>query len=214
MGHTQIVWASIGGKDLTLYYDYDRQNLSCLDADGKVEWFRRRVEFVFLEPLKTLYGGKTPAHRALNSTKSGDLPARSFVIPTFSVLLNGIEALGSFLTTSTTNHVRFYAFVETYMKAWDRSLPNSPYPRLHNVKEILWEHFRNGITHGFRIEGGGLGNEANSATDGWQVVDGRFQIGPHRFFNDFLAGVEAFFIDIKAARRADFLRRFDYLYPS
>jgi len=45
-------------------------------------------------------------------------------------------------------------------------------------------------------------------------VDGRFQIGPHRFFNDFLAGVEAFFIDIKAARRADFLRRFDYLYPS
>lgn len=213
MAHPQIPWASIGGQDFTLYYDYDRQNLSCLDADGKVEWFKRRMEFVFLEPLKALYGGKTPAYRALNSTKSGDLPARSFVIPTFSVLLNGIEALGSFLTTSSKNHARFYAFIETYMKAWDRSLPNSPYPDLHNVKEILWEHFRNGIAHGFRIEGGGLGNEANSVTDGWQVVDGRFQIGPHRFFSDFLVGVGTFFKDVKAARRAHFLRRFDCLYP-
>jgi hypothetical protein len=66
VAHPQIPWASIGGKDFTLYYDYDRQNLSCLDADGKVEWFKRRMEFVFLEPLKALYGGKTPAHRALS----------------------------------------------------------------------------------------------------------------------------------------------------
>lgn len=25
-GASQIPWASIGGKDFTLYYDYDRQN--------------------------------------------------------------------------------------------------------------------------------------------------------------------------------------------
>jgi hypothetical protein len=35
----------------------------------------------------------------------------------------------------------------------------------------------------------------------------------HRALSDFLIGVGTFFEDVKAARRADFLRRFDYLYP-
>ena len=101
MAHPQIVRAHIEGKDFTLYYDYDQLRdgkLSRLTDDGKIEWFRLRMNFVFLEPLCRLYQGKTPAYRALNSTKQNDLPARSFVIPSFSVLLNGVEALGSFTT--------------------------------------------------------------------------------------------------------------------
>ncbi len=102
MAHPQVARAHIEGKDFTLYYDYDQLRdgkLSQLTDDGKIEWFRRRMDFVFLEPLSRLYQGKTPAYRALNSTKQNDLPARSFVVPSFSILLNGVEALGSFMTT-------------------------------------------------------------------------------------------------------------------
>ncbi|MFQ6019075.1 MAG: hypothetical protein ACE5KF_12880, partial [Kiloniellaceae bacterium] len=81
--------------------------------------FRSRMDFVFLEPLRRLYGDKTTAYRELNSTKQNDLPARSFVIATFSVLLNGIEALGSFLTPPHSGKKdNFYAFLKAYMTSW------------------------------------------------------------------------------------------------
>src|SRR6266478_2313584 len=122
MTHPQIVRRRIEGKDCTLHYDYDqidRRILSHLSPGGRVEWFEHRMQFVFLEPLKALYGGKTAAHRALNSTKENDLPARSFVVPTFSVLLNGIEALGSFLAPMTSSKTRFRVFLTTYIPDWN-----------------------------------------------------------------------------------------------
>ena len=120
------------------------------------------MEFVFLEPLTRLYSGRTPALRALNSLKKNEQPPSSFVIPAFSVLLNGIEALGSFLTASGSSQVRFYAFVETYMESWDTTVAKSPYATSNDLKEILWKHFRNGIAHGFCIERGGIDNEADA----------------------------------------------------
>jgi hypothetical protein len=114
------------------------------------------------------------------------------------------------LTASETNKVRFCTFIETYMKRWDRSVPSSPYTPLTNVKEILWEHFRNGIAHGFCVEGGGIGNEADPV--GWQVVDGRFQIGPYAFFKDFTLGVNSFFQDARGVHRTPFLQRFGCVY--
>jgi hypothetical protein len=166
MAHPQTARAWINGQPFTLYYDYDQLRdgkLSRLTDEEKLAWFRFRMDYVFLEPLKCLYGGKTPAYRALNSNKPDDLPRRSFVIATFSVLLNGIEALGAFTTSSPTNKVRFYTFVENYMKAWDTHVPNCPYATINNLKEILWEHFRNGLAHGFCIEGGGIDDEADTA---------------------------------------------------
>ncbi len=55
------------------------------------------MQFVFLAPIERLFTAKSPAYRELNSTKPDDLPARSSVIASFSLLLNGIEALGSWL---------------------------------------------------------------------------------------------------------------------
>lgn len=214
MGHPQIIRYRIEDVDFTLYYDYDQlrdRKLSRLTDDGKIEWFRRRMDFVSLEPLRALYGGRTPAYRALNSTAPDDLPARSFVIATFSVLLNGIEALGSFLTSSRANQVRFCTFVEKYMQRWDQSIPNSPYGPLADMKKVLWKHFRNGIAHGFCVQGGGIDNEADRV--GWQVVDGRLQIGPHAFFRDFTQGVDSFFRDAGGTQRTVFLDRFRRVYP-
>ncbi len=100
MAHPQIVRAHIEGKDFTLYYDYDQLRdgkLSPLTEGGKIDWFRLRMQFVFLAPIERLFTAKSPAYRELNSTKPDDLPARSSVIASFSLLLNGIEALGSWL---------------------------------------------------------------------------------------------------------------------
>jgi len=215
MADAQIARATISGIEFTLYYDYDElrdRKLSRLPDADKIEWFQRRMQYVFLEPLTRLYGGTTPGFRALNSLKAHEQPPSSFVIPAFSVLLNGLEALGSFLIESNQNRSRFYAFIETYMKSWNKSVANSPYPT-RDLKEILWKYFRNGIAHGFRIEGGGIDNEADRDSRGWHVVEGRLLVGPYSFFNDFRKGVDAFFEDAKTVRKAIFLRRFAKLYP-
>ncbi|MGZ3319150.1 MAG: hypothetical protein ACXU95_17905, partial [Isosphaeraceae bacterium] len=127
MAHPQIVRAHIEGNDFTLYYHYDQLRdgkLTRLSEDGRIDWFRYRMQFVFLEPIERLFTAKSPAYRELNSTKLDDLPARSFVIASFSLLLNGIEALGSFLTPKDArNRERFYAFIEKYMKPWGAASP-------------------------------------------------------------------------------------------
>ena len=151
MAHLQISRTQIEGKDFTLNFDYDQLRdgkISKLSDDGRIEWFRQRMHYIFLEPIGRLFKGKSPAYRELNSSKQTDLPARSFVIASFSVLLNGIEALGSFLTSSRKNDVRFCTFIAKYMSSWDVTVQNSPYST-NDLKKILWKHFRNGIAHGF-----------------------------------------------------------------
>jgi hypothetical protein len=141
--HPQIARAHIEDQDFTLYYDYDQLRdgkLSRLTPQGKIEWFRLRMRFVFLAPIERLFTAKSPAHRELNSIKSNDLPARSFVIASFSILLNGIEALGSFVSGSSKNEMRFRAFIVRYMSSWDVRVPNSPYPTA-DLTAILWTHF-------------------------------------------------------------------------
>lgn len=218
MAHPQIARAQIKGKPFTLYFDYDQlrdHKLSQLIEDEKIEWFRLRMNYVFLEPLTRLFQGKTQAYRELNSIKENDLPARSFVIASFSVLLNGIEALGSFMTAppNAGKRTNFYAFMTAYMRSWDVKIPQSLYSPKDDLKEILWMHFRNGIAHGFCIEGGGIDDEADTAPGGWQVVNGRLQVGPHAFFKDFVAGVNSFFKEVETIHRINFLQRFRDVYP-
>lgn len=199
MAHPQIVRAHIEGKDFTLYYDYDQLR------DGK------------LSHLERLFTAKSPAYRGLNSTKPDDLPTRSFVIASFSPLLNGIEALGPFLTPKGAhNKVRFYAFIENYMKPWGTASPMGT----TDLKAILWDHFRNGIAHGFCIERGGIDNEADTPP-GWRVVTdasgmaAHLEIGPNAFFRDFRAGVDLFFEEVRTnpVHRAAFLSRLQEVYP-
>lgn len=155
------------------------------------------------------------AYRALNSMDQEDLPARSFVIAAFSILLNGIEALGSFITARPEDDKRanFFAFMTAYMKPWNKHIPNSPYAPLGDMKAILWEHFRNGIAHGFCIERGGIDNEADGPR--WIVGPNSLHIGPNPFFQDFRLGLDSFFADLNSdpGRSSTFLARFRQLYP-
>jgi hypothetical protein len=118
------------------------------------------------------------------------------------------------------NKVRFFAFIEKYMKPWDAAVQNSPMGTA-NLKEILWDHFRNGIAHGFCIDHGGIDNEADTAP-GWRVVTDasgmatHLEIGPNAFFRDFRTGVGLFFGDLKTdpVHRAAFLSRLQEVYPT
>ena len=224
MAHPQIIRARIEGEEFTLYYDYDQlehQRLAKLTDGGKIEWFRLRMQFVFLQPLDRLYKVKSPAFRELNSTKASDHPHRSFVIASFSLLLNGVEALGSFLTPPNTNNwERFHRFIELYMKPWDVTVTKSPMGATKGMKTILWTHFRNGIAHGFCIDRGGIDNEADCSR--WRVLcdeqgkPARLEIGPNAFYRDFRAGVDKFFDDMKNRKRCRqvFLARFREVYPT
>lgn len=202
--------------EFTLFYDYDQlqdKNLSRLTDDGKIEWFRLRMECVFLEPLRRLFDIHSTAFRELNS--DDQRPYTLFMIAAFSVLLNGIEALGSFLppvkSTKRENRDKFVAFIHTYMQRWDINVAGTRY-QTNYLPDILWRHFRNGIAHGFVIEGGGIDYDAD-ATQYLVAPSGDLEIGPLAFFRDFLSAVQTFLTDIHSTYRASFLQRFREVYP-
>ena len=64
-----IINVEIESENFTLFYDYDYKKLSKLTDDGKIEWFRLRMNFVFLEPLKRIFDRSSIAHCELKSTQ-------------------------------------------------------------------------------------------------------------------------------------------------
>ena len=216
----------IENDDFTLFYDYDELRdgkLSKLSVDGKIEWFRHRMKAVFLSPLRKLFDQTSDVHKQLNSPPNTEWPWSAFMTATFSILLNGVEALGSFLPYSKTfvhehnknrgkNYFRFRGFIQSYMPDWDVEIPGTSYQSSY-LPEILWDHFRNGIAHAFVVEGGGIEFEADPTR--WKIKWGRYlEIGPIRFFEDFEKGVTNFFEDAKSKYRKEFLSRFEVAYPS
>lgn len=216
----------IEGMQFTLFYDYDQlrdRKLSNLSDDGKSKWFRYRMEMVFLEPLRKIFDRKSVAHKALNSSPESNWPRSAVMTAAFSILLNGVEALGSFLDYSedyvhecnkkrTKNYFRFREFIQKYMKGWDENIKDTSYESKY-FPEILWDHFRNGIAHAFVVEGGGI--EYGADPTRWKIKYGGYlEIGPIRFFDDFLKGVTNSFEDAKYKNRYSFLKRFEETYPS
>lgn len=224
---------TIEGIQLTLFYDYDQLRdwkLSSLTDDGKIEWFRLRMEMVFLEPLRRVLNRKSLAYRELNSSQKSLWPRAAFMTAAFSILLNGVEALGSFMPhdskitkehykKSGSNYFAFKAFIKEYMKDWDTEVQGTSYKdRNGNVYKraylplVLWDHFRNGIAHAFVVEGGGI--EYMKKPLKWKAEsNGQLEIEPVRFFEAFLIGVNKFFVDIKSKHRISFLKRLKVTYP-
>jgi hypothetical protein len=214
LGHT--IRAQIEGMEFTLFYDYDQLQdgkLSRLTDAGKIDWFRMRMDCVFLDPLRSLFDVNSRAFRELNSDT--EAPFTYFGIAAFSILLNGVEALGSFLPTAKAgrakNRARFVAFIQIYMKPWDVTVAGTSYATNY-LPDILWMYFRNGIAHSFVIKGGGIDPDAD-ATRHLVVQGGHLEIGPNAFFTDFIPAVQAFSVDIGSIYRASFLQRFREVYP-
>jgi hypothetical protein len=226
---------TIEGMGFTLFYDYDQLRdgkLSMLTDDGKIRWFQLRMEMVFLEPLRRLFNRNSLAYRELNSKEKSGLSRAAFMTAAFSVLLNGVEALGSFIPHDKKpierehykkkragNYFPFRAFIREYMKDWDAEVKGTcyrnkqtgnPFEKVY-LPLILWDHFRNGIAHAFVVEGGGI--EYMKSPQKWKVeTSGQLEIEPVRFFQDFLKGVKTFFNDVITKHQKSFLSRFTAVY--
>jgi hypothetical protein len=208
--------ATIENFQCTLFYDYDHHRdhiLSQLSDDGKITWFQERMKMVFLNPLSILFDRGSAAFQQLESSASGS-PSTISLIST-SVLMNGIEALGSFLTSDpSSNRGNFFAFIQTYMAAWSVTV-NSPRhqnnPR--SLAYLLWKAFRNGLTHCFVISGAGV--DVVNGIDKYKIEGDALEIDIWKFFADFRLAIDAFFRDVRQnpKKRVIFLKHFHQVYP-
>ena len=208
--------------DFSLFYDYDQRRdgkLSKLTDAGRVQWFRARVNMVFLEPVRRMIREDSHVFRSLHSRSLNGHPPCDVAIAAFSVMLNAVEAFGSFLPARKPTHgerrsknvSRFLAFMEQYMKRWCRNLTLGPSSK--PLVQILWEGYRNGIAHQFVIENGGIEYDLRSR---WAVRHGVPQVNPRCFLADLKMGLERFFSDVskkRSQKQKAFMTRFKEAYP-
>ena len=180
------------------------KNVYKLTDAGKIQWFEYRIAKLFYNPLIAIFTPGTDAHKALNQD------ANAFMMAAFSVLLNGIDSLGSFITNKTGNYDRFRTFMKNYMPNWVVCLEQK-FGKTYYLPKILWKKFRVGLTHGFVIEDGCL--DSRITPDRFRVENNEVVLHLELFVEDFKAAWTMYFKDIKTTNRDKFLRRFKEVYP-
>ena len=202
--------ATIEGKDCTLFFDYDHDNgvLKALSDNGKIEWLEKRMNMIFLDPLRKIIDRKSNIFPQIEHPGGHPMTVMLMVV---SLLMNGMEALGSFLTNSTNNNQRFFAFVSKYMSSWNAQV-NSPHHGTLPLSGILWKSYRNGLAHSFAILHAGI--EADDTNNKYHISGGVVQIDAWKLFDDLLLGVSQMFKDVRTNSSAKqlFIDRFNKVY--
>jgi hypothetical protein len=207
--------ATIENQDCTLFYDYDYHRdgiLQKITPEGKITWLELRMRMIFLEPMSSLLDRGSQVFSELETRKNGR--PRTGVLLSVSLLMNGIEALGSFLNSpGSTKRQNFISFMSKYMSDWNILVPS---PRHNNqqtpLAQILWKDYRNGLAHSFAIGGAGIDVVQGS---GKYIIDGgALQIDIYKFFGDFTLAVDKMFEEIRKDNnvKATFLSRFQDVY--
>jgi hypothetical protein len=222
---------SIPGDPFTLFYDYDQveeHKLTLLNKEQKAIWFERRLRMAFIEPLRRIWKERVVFENLLES-KLDSQKECSFSIAAMGVMLNVVEALGSFrkpelaqLDERDGNWKMFLEFLSNHMRAWNVSVANNI-----SVPKVLWTSFRNGITHGLRVgqvpQDGGLwgslefrGNFSDSSRQRFEKHGDLLRVCPEDFFDDLEAGVKGYFAKLKEGNEllGNFESRFDEVYPN
>lgn len=176
---------------LTGWVDYDRDKLPGLSPAERVIYFEWRVRRMVINPLE----------RILTSEISPTEQSSALLI--FGVsLCCAIEAAGHFLTGgSLGNRARFDAFLHTYM---DKAYRTEKLGKI-TYGDVLREHFRNGLAHGFSVCHGGFEGVAGGPYLTVNRICGvdTLEINPSSFFDDYAVGVERYLADLRAARPAE-----------
>jgi hypothetical protein len=210
-----------GGPTFSLFYDYDQirdGKLSGLKPEQKAIWFRARTEMTFLDPVRRIFS--LPPSSLFNELMDASFsPPRSFSIAIMSVMLNGVEALGSFLRPDlclpierrNDNKGMFKAFMEIYVKDWWQKPVPGGNP---DVAELLWSCFRIGIAHGFCIKEPGSLEFLENERFRW--TGKVLQVCPLHLFQDLDQGAKTYFSDLQANQQVleKFTIRFDHVYKS
>ena len=176
---------------LTGWVDYDRSTLVSLPLDERIEWFNYRVRLVVINPLKKI----------LETQILGSQDSSALLIAGVS-LLSAIDATGMFITgikdsagKKVQNNVRFKRFIAEYMSDELRNGTMGPTP----LPTVLWEHFRNGLTHGFAVRHGGF--EGNPGQPYFDIKGSSTQpylsVNPSRLYEDFVGGFGRYISDLR-----------------
>lgn len=173
-------------KNLSHWLDYDEGQLLGLTLEEKLRYFEGRVQLVLIRPLDRLIEKE-------NFQGTADSTALLIAV---AAICHGIEALGRFYQNGRKNTDGgdcFRAFASDYMHEDMRlkKVGNKHYP------DLLWDNFRCGISHGFRILAGGL---EGSKSDGgpYFVVNGnRLTVHPYKFYADFRNAFEQYLKDLR-----------------
>jgi hypothetical protein len=234
----------INGTHFTLYYDYDELRDGKLWAptasdDVRIEWFRRRMTGVLIEPLARLLKPGSPAYLEVNSelmkTSLDGMhmqgPWRTFSGSAFLITLTAVDALGSFVPQAGVHKLlpwkhsgpRFRNFIAVLMPQWNVSLAHQG---LHlqtdcsrvmattqgKMADILWKEFRCGYAHVFRSHGVGFDIYLNGR---WDIINGILEVNPVLFFQDFRAAFNQLCLLAQSdpVFRQFFLQAFAIIYP-
>jgi hypothetical protein len=221
----------IPGDPFTLFYDYDQveeHKLTPLTKEQKAIWFERRLRMTFLEPLRRIWKERQVFESLLESKLDSQLEC-SFSIAAMGIMLNVVEALGSFRKPEIArskdqdgNWKMFIEFLSNHMRAWNVNTANNV-----SVPNVLWKSFRNGIAHDLRVgqvpQDGGLwgslefrDNFANSNRRRFERHEQLLRVCPEDFFDDLVTGVKEYFAKLKEGNELldNFESRFDEVYPN
>ncbi|MDP2208766.1 MAG: hypothetical protein Q8K98_08330 [Bacteroidota bacterium] len=209
--------ATIEGFECTLFYDYDCHRdhiLNQLSDNGKIDWLEKRMRMIFLDPLKKIYDRTSVAHNELNVQASG--APMTPMLMTFSLLMNGIEALGSFLIIPSSsdrkkNYRRFNDFMTRYLPDWTVQIA-APHHGNRKLSDVLWEKYRNGLAHSFAILEAGIDDVPGNGKT--MIKDNVLQVDGWKFFADLVSAVDRMFEEVRnlPTARATFLQRFEDVY--
>jgi hypothetical protein len=207
----------IEGQTFSLLYDYDREKLKVLTDGGKIEWFKQRMEFIFINPIHLLWDRQSELYKKINTNEISGIRHRGFNIAIFCTVLSGIESLGVFVKVVTKhnkgNKKNFCEYIEKYMSGWDKKVQINGNQK--DLKDLLWKNCRNAIAHGFRITEIAIDYiERDGAEQRWSCINGIFHINCFKFFSDFEKSTISFYGDIRndLSVRANFIKTFNAFY--
>ncbi len=193
-------------SDFRGWLDYDRDKLHLLQPSERIAYFEKRVRLVALSPLRRILD-------------------REIVVPgeeSSALLIFGvslccaIEACGKFLmgrraTGFGRNAMRFHGFVDRYMSPEFR---RSDIGTMTNA-QVLWEHFRNGLAHGFAVRHGGFEGNASEPYFQARHIAGHLslEVNPTLLLNDFEKALELYVSDVRRAAGGDPIsREFEFVF--
>jgi hypothetical protein len=160
-----------------------------------------------------LFDRNSTAFHELESPANDGSP-RTVTLMAVSLLMNGIEALGSFLTgLKSKNNENFQAFMKQYMPAWTCKISSPQHgTQPVSLSRILWKHYRNKLAHSFAI--GGAGVDIMQGADKYKIDGNTLQIDIWKFFAEFRLATDKMLSDCRkqGKLRRRFLSRFNDVY--
>lgn len=204
--------ATIEDRDFTLFLDYDRASgaLAALSDNGKIDWLEQRMNMIFLKPITRIVDRNSAVFAQLEHP--ADSRPMTAMLMAVSLLMNAMEALGSFLVGPfATNGMRFHAFVRKYMPDWNTPIPGGPIGN-RSLADVLWKCYRNGLAHAFAVTNAGI--EHIHGPDKYHLKAGVLEIDAWKLFSDLQTAIAKLFYDARndPSVRQTFLRRFNSEY--